>query len=642
MLGIVPIALLATRHRVRAAVVATTAVSAAGFVIGGLGLVVQALLYGSLGIAVGLSYRRGGRAWTALWLGTLFTGLPAALGSLALSAAFPNLRKLLLAQVNIYGRGLARILDSLGLRALARAIVDSLRWMNDHWWVSYPSFELVAIAIIAALAGHYLRPLLDRLQREGVPVQQGPALAAEAPGAAGADVAVSPLPVSLRHASFRYEGAADDAAHDVSFEVHPGDLTLLVGPNGSGKSTVTRLLIGLAPTSGEVIRPGGVGLGRHGGTAMIFQRPESQVLGVRVRDDVVFGLPASVPCDVGELLSHVGLNDMEDRETSTLSGGELQRLAIAAALAREPQVVISDESTSMLDTEGQRSVEALLQRLSGEGVAVVHATHRRPAGMTPRQVVTLSSLRPRPSLAPGIEGRPDATQAAATERAPRLAGPPGAVRLRGVGHVYAAGTPWAHRALEGIDLDIAPGEGVVVTGPNGSGKSTLAWVISGLVWPTEGEVTVGERRAVDCLGQIGIAFQHARLQLIRATVARDVAYGSDRERARHALELVGLDPDRVGPRRVDALSGGEQRRVALAGILARDPVLVVLDEPLAGLDEGTRATLEGVLHHLRSSVGVATLLIAHDLEAAAGMGERLITLDRGRLVSDTAMAGATP
>jgi energy-coupling factor transport system ATP-binding protein len=737
VLATVPIALLANRHRPRAAVVATIAISAAGFVIGGLGLVVQAFLYGSLGIAVGIAHRRGGGALMSLWLGTLYTGLPAALGSLALSALFPSLRKLLLAQVNIYGKGLARICNQLGLEQLAKNIITVLTWVNTHWWISYPLFELIAIGIIAGLAGRYMKPLLGRLERDGVPVHTGPEVgdpgdtpepgaavsgatssAAAASAAAAAAVEVAPLPVSLRNASYRYPGTADDAAHDVSFEITPGSLTLLVGPNGSGKSTVARLLAGLHPTSGEVVRPGDAGLGRHGGTAMIFQRPESQVLGVRVKDDVVFGLPADVACDVEELLGHVGLSDMGDRETSTLSGGELQRLAIAAALAREPQLIVSDESTSMLDTEGQASVETLLGRLAGEGVAVVHATHRRSGRMTPTQVVTLSPHHPSPSPSNAADGpatdapasgapasgapasgapasgaptagardtdRPDATvgtkhgrfrhgfppttgraragdvekeaPAPATTTGPTTAvgtgtetesgsgsraeaPPPASVRLRGVGHVYAAGTPWAHRALEAVDLDVDPGEGVIITGANGSGKSTLAWVISGLVAPSEGDAEVGGRKAVESFGHIGIAFQHARLQLIRPTVLADVALGSDRARARSALELVGLDPERVGRRRVDALSGGEQRRVALAGILARDPVLVVLDEPLAGLDEGTRDTLEHVLLHLRKTAGVATLLIAHDLEAAAGMGDRLITLDQGRVVGDGPMSG---
>ena len=157
--------------------------------------------------------------------------------------------------------------------------------------------------------------------------------------------------------------------------------------------------------------------------------------------------------------------------------------------------------------------------------------------------------------------------------------------------MYANGTPWARRALEGIDLDLRRGEGIVVTGDNGSGKSTLAWILAGLLVPTEGEVLLEGQPVVAGTGAVGISFQHARLQLIRPTVLSDVAYGADKERATAALRSVGLDPVTMGPRRVDELSGGEQRRVALAGLLVRDPVLLVLDEPYAGLDDEARAGL---------------------------------------------------
>src|SRR5205807_5612435 len=149
----------------------------------------------------------------------------------------------------------------------------------------------------------------------------------------------------------------------------------VVGHNGSGKSTLARLLAGRAPTEGTIERPGAAALGRDGGTSVVFQRPESQVLGVRAADDLRWGLAGDEDVDVEGLLSSVGLAGFGDRETATLSGGELQRLAIAAALARRPALLISDESTAMVDPAGRRQVMDVLRRLPANGTAVIHVTH---------------------------------------------------------------------------------------------------------------------------------------------------------------------------------------------------------------------------------------------------------------------------
>ena len=210
------------------------------------------------------------------------------------------------------------------------------------------------------------------------------------------------------------------------------------------------------------------------------------------------------------------------------------------------------------------------------------------------------------------------------------------IRLDGVGHIYAPRTPWAHRALTGIDLAVQPGERVLVTGPNGSGKSTLAWILAGLILPTEGVAAIDGRALSDAIGTVTIAFQHARLQLFRPTVEDDIRFGArlDDDQIDAALDVVGLDPGRFRPRRVDSLSGGEQRRVVLAGLLARRPRLMVLDEPLAGLDSGARQSLVDVLAHLRREGGLATVIVSHDLDDAAVLADRVVALEVGRVVSD--------
>jgi energy-coupling factor transport system ATP-binding protein len=208
------------------------------------------------------------------------------------------------------------------------------------------------------------------------------------------------------------------------------------------------------------------------------------------------------------------------------------------------------------------------------------------------------------------------------------------LRVRELGFVYANGTPWARRALDGVDLDLRRGEGIVVTGDNGSGKSTLAWILAGLLVPTEGEVLLNGQEVTAGTGAVGISFQHARLQLIRPTVLSDVAYGADKDGAVAALRSVGLDPVTMGPRRVDELSGGEQRRVALAGLLVRDPVLLVLDEPYAGLDDEARAGLAAILARLREERDMATLVVSHDLDNAELLGYRMVVLEAGRVTGE--------
>jgi energy-coupling factor transport system ATP-binding protein len=210
------------------------------------------------------------------------------------------------------------------------------------------------------------------------------------------------------------------------------------------------------------------------------------------------------------------------------------------------------------------------------------------------------------------------------------------IELRGVGHVYAAGSPWAHRALEGVDLTIDDGERLVVVGSNGSGKSTLAWAIAGLLEPSEGEVLLDGAPIDLARRQTAIAFQHARLQLFRATVQADVRFGTEVTDAAvdDALELVGLEPALFRDRRVDELSGGEQRRAVLAGAIIRRPRVLVLDEPLAGLDRVGRRQLVELLDRMQAMVRMSIVSVTHDLSYAHLLGRRAIVLAGGRVAAD--------
>jgi len=206
--------------------------------------------------------------------------------------------------------------------------------------------------------------------------------------------------------------------------------------------------------------------------------------------------------------------------------------------------------------------------------------------------------------------------------------------LDGVGHTYSARTPWAHRALHDVNLQLADGARVIVVGPNGSGKSTLAWILAGLLTPSEGTVTLDDGPLSIAESHTAMAFQHARLQLLRPSVGEDVRFGLDIDDTAvdRALGDVGLDPEHFRERRIDELSGGEQRRVALAGVLARDPRVLVLDEPLAGLDAPSREALVQVLGRLPKRL--TTIVVTHDTEDAGRIADRALVLGDGELTAD--------
>jgi energy-coupling factor transport system ATP-binding protein len=614
--AVTPVAALAARYRLRATVGAAVAGMVVATLVVGPGLAGNVAGCAVIGGLVGRCHRRGwGRIRTVV-AAVVIVWPPVAALAIIVMALFSAARTLALQQVTTAWRGAARILHRFGADALADAGNDVVSWAVAHWWVTIPAALLVGIVLVTLGSRVLAEPVLCRLER-AVGDEPPPRVVGRSEPRPG------PVPVRLDQVSFCYPNG-HWALRDVTFEIGPGELLAVVGANGSGKSTLARVLCGAEPTTGRVERLGAAGLGRPGGTAFIAQRPETQVLGIRVADDVVWGLPRRHGVDIAGVLARVGLDGYEPRETSTLSGGELQRLAVAAALARRPALLVSDESTAMVDPDGRRQLGSLLRSLADDGMAVVHITHDPAETLAADRVVCLDDGRVVPELA--------SVQAPAIAGRRTVAGPP-VVQLCDVGHVYDAGTPWAHRALTGVDVEILRGERLLVVGANGSGKSTLASVLAGLITPTEGSALLDGVPVADRVGQVGLAFQHARLQVLGDSVRADVRSAArvDDGAADAALRVVGLDPFEYGDRRVDELSGGQLRRAALAGLLARRPRVLVLDEPLAGLDLSGRASLLQVLDRLASE-GLALVVISHDLAAVGALADRTILLDSGRVV----------
>lgn len=219
------------------------------------------------------------------------------------------------------------------------------------------------------------------------------------------------------------------------------------------------------------------------------------------------------------------------------------------------------------------------------------------------------------------------------------------IEVLGVGHEYNSGTPWAKTALRDVSFVVEQGDGLLIHGGNGSGKSTLAWIMAGLTVPTEGVCLIDGEPTHRRVGAVALSFQTARLQLMRSHVDLELASVAgfspgDEQRVAAALDAVGLDAA-LAKRRIDQLSGGQMRRVVLAGLLACSPRVLILDEPLAGLDAASQHGLRRLLADLRRTRGVTLVVISHDFVGMDEVCPRTIHLRNGALeaVSATAAAG---
>lgn len=223
------------------------------------------------------------------------------------------------------------------------------------------------------------------------------------------------------------------------------------------------------------------------------------------------------------------------------------------------------------------------------------------------------------------------------------------LETRGLTHVYGAGTPFERVALDHVDLKIEKGEILGVIGHTGSGKSTLIQHLNGLLQPSEGEVLLDGKSIWDAKGKcsretrfrVGLVFQYPEYQLFEETVAKDIAFGPrnmglDAEeidrRVRGAMEQVGLNYDEVAERSPFELSGGQMRRVAIAGVLAMRPRVLILDEPTAGLDPAGRNSILQMIRDLHAAGGLTVIMVSHSMDDISTLATRLVVMSRGELV----------
>jgi energy-coupling factor transport system ATP-binding protein len=509
--------------------------------------------------------------------------------------------------------------------------------------------------------------------------------------------------LSFENVTYRYPDVERPALSDVSLQIEPGEFVLLAGLSGSGKSTLLRAACGLAPHfhggrfAGRV-ELAGLDTREHGPARIgafagaLFQDPETQLVTSSVRAELSLALEsrdesaAAVARGVEEVALALGIDALLDRATHELSGGEKQRVALGAALAGRPQIVLLDEPTSQLDPVAGDELIGLLRRLNQEWettvvlaehrlercltgadrvIALEHgrlacdgdpaafmqwASERAPALQTPgAKLFALCDLHPAPvgvkqaraalrSL--GLLGEDDPREPGRAEpvgavprtrlKRARRARKLSALAMRGVWHELRDGPA----ILRGATLAVAPGESVALMGRNGAGKSTLLRHAAGLLDPTRGRIERAGRVAL-LLQNPGDYFVHERVE---------------EELSADALAAAGLTA--MAARHPRDLSGGERQRLALAivtdlgvrppgakrqGQAPEDdpqaPAVLALDEPTRGMDRQAKAELAAELRR-RAEGGQAVIVATHDPEFAAACAERAVLLADGRVIAD--------
>ncbi|UCC69472.1 MAG: ATP-binding cassette domain-containing protein [Armatimonadota bacterium] len=522
-----------------------------------------------------------------------------------------------------------------------------------------------------------------------------------------ADTPTAEPVLSVRDLRFTYRDADRPALDGISFDLCPGDLLVVMGASGAGKSTLCRSLNRIIPHfikgsfNGQVRLLGQDTSGlrvadcaRHVG--LVFQDFESQLFATNIELEVAFGAESlgipriEIVQRIRDLLSLVGLSHLSGRRPASLSGGEKQRLAIAAALASNPPLLVLDEATSDLDPVGKSAIFRLAAALTASSShrAIVFAHHDPEEAVGASHVLLLSEGRvaalgpPDQVLADpqllsyhgvvplaltslfdglGLEDRPlceeNATELLlqrglripdeaaqrwqANDRARAQTYGQPIIEVRGLTHRYAAGDPAVHKA----DLLLRRGECVAIIGQNGSGKTTLVKHFNGLLRPTEGDVLVsGEStrdRPLNALAQhVGYVFQNPDHQIFAATVAEEVAFaptnfGLDRDevasRVAESLAAVGFS----GRENDDpfSLTKGERQRVAVASVLAGRPQVLIFDEPTTGLDERESRRMMALINQLNQR-GHTIVLITHAMWLAAEYAHRVIVMHQGRILLD--------
>ena len=441
--------------------------------------------------------------------------------------------------------------------------------------------------------------------------------------------------ITVKNLNFKYPQNDKAALSDVSFGIEKGSYVAIVGYNGCGKSTLARLLCGL-----EVPDSGTIEIEENNRIGIVFQSPKDQLVSGIVSRDTAFGAqnlglkPGEVELRVIESLNIVDMLDRASSSTSALSLGQTQKVALSGVLALRPEILILDEAVSMIDPEARAEILEFLRYWNKCGNTIIQITHDMEVLADADSVIGIE------------EGRvffygTQKAFLADKENVSRICGEPlpkrPVVETSREVALKLENVTYTHDAVHGVfdvSLDFPRGSLTALTGASGAGKSTLLEVCAGLAAPQQGKVyCAGEGRPV-------LAQQNAQAALFEPFAADDVAFGPRNrgvsgkvlvETVKKSMDEAALPFEQFGERRTFELSGGEQRRLSIAGILAMDSEVILFDEPTAGLDSRARAEVMNLLRRLASE-GKTVIFSTHKRDEA-DFADREIVINNGRVVS---------
>ena len=485
------------------------------------------------------------------------------------------------------------------------------------------------------------------------------------------------------------------AVDGVSLDIRRGEFVAVLGANGCGKSTLAKHFNAiLLPEAGTVLVEGMDTRNEdhlydvRQKVGMVFQNPDNQIVATIVEEDVAFAPenlgvpPEEIRTRIDEAMKLAGIYEKREAAPYKLSGGQKQRVAIAGVIAMRPDCLVMDESTAMLDPHGRAQVMKTIRQLRAAGITIVSITHYMEEAAQADRVLVMSRGRI------VMEGTPeevfsqtekvrslhlDVPQAAELRDELVKAGIPmpeasstpvpahrrcmnccskGAdemadiIKVEHLSYVYNPGLPTAVTALDDVSFTVEEGDFVGIIGATGSGKSTLITHMNGLNKPTSGKIYIDGRdlwadpeKIRDFRFLTGLVFQYPEYQLFEENCYKDIAFGPKNmgldeaevdRRVHEAADFVGLDPALL-ERSPFELSGGQKRRVAVAGVMAMKPRILVLDEPAAGLDPEGRDDILSEVKEYHKKTGTTVLLVSHSMEDIAKYANRVLVMSNKKI-----------